>query len=81
MTKAKVAATAPFAVEVEQGKDYYWCACGLSKSQPFCDGSHKATDFTPRKFTAEESTTIYFCGCKQSKKAPLCDGSHKSLRM
>ncbi|MFY9328131.1 MAG: CDGSH iron-sulfur domain-containing protein [Georgfuchsia sp.] len=81
MSKAKVAATHPYEVEVEKGKDYYWCACGLSKSQPFCNGSHKVTEFSPKKFTAEASATVYFCGCKQSKHAPLCDGSHKALSM
>lgn len=81
MSKANVAATSPFAVDVEKGKDYYWCACGLSKTQPFCDGSHKVTDFAPKRFTAADSATVYFCGCKQSKNGALCDGSHKSLRM
>lgn len=79
MSKPEIAAKTPFAVEVEKGKDYYWCACGLSKSQPFCDGSHKTTDFLPIKFTAEESKTVYFCGCKQSKNGALCDGTHKGL--
>lgn len=79
MSKAEVAATHPFAIDVEKGKDYYWCACGLSKAQPFCDGSHKTTDFTPLKFSAAESEKVYFCGCKQSKQAPLCDGTHKRL--
>lgn len=67
----------PFAVEVEQGKAYYWCACGKSQTQPFCDGSHKGSEFTPVKFVAEESKTVYFCGCKASQNKPLCDGSHK----
>jgi len=79
MSIATIAAKSPFAVDVEQGKEYYWCACGLSKSQPFCDGSHKGSEFVPSKFTAEESKTVYFCGCKQSKNGVLCDGTHKSL--
>lgn len=79
MNKPEIAAKSPFAVEVEQGKDYYWCACGLSKSQPFCDGSHKGSAFVPTKFTAEQSKTVYFCGCKQSKNGVLCDGTHKGL--
>lgn len=69
-------ANAPFPVEVESGKSYFWCSCGQSKSQPFCDGSHKGTDFTPVKFDATESKKVYFCGCKQTKASPLCDGSH-----
>ena len=79
MSKPEIAATSPFAVEVEAGKDYWWCACGKSKSQPFCDGSHKGSEFTPLKYTAEASKTLYFCACKQTKNAPLCDGSHTSL--
>ena len=66
-------------VDVEEGKTYYWCSCGRSKSQPFCDGSHKGTEFSPVAFTATETKKIYFCACKQSGKSPLCDGSHKKL--
>ena len=79
MSKPQIAAKSPFAVEVEKGKDYYWCACGMSKSQPFCDGSHKGSEFVPTKFTAEEGKTVYFCGCKQSSNGVLCDGTHKTL--
>ena len=72
------ASDTPFAVTVEQGKDYWWCACGLSKKQPFCDGSHNAArEFTPVKYTASESKTVHFCGCKGTARQPLCDGSHK----
>ena len=71
------AANTPFAVQVEQGKDYWWCACGQSKNQPFCDGSHKGGAFTPVKYTAAASEQVYFCGCKSSGNKPLCDGSHK----
>ena len=67
------------AVEVEAGKTYFWCQCGLSSKQPFCDGSHKSTAFTPIRYQAEESKKVFFCGCKQSKSQPLCDGTHKSL--
>jgi CDGSH-type Zn-finger protein len=78
MTTAVRASETPFAVAVEQGKDYWWCACGLSKSQPFCDGSHKtAGEFTPVKYTATASETVYFCGCKSTGSQPMCDGSHK----
>jgi CDGSH iron-sulfur domain-containing protein 3 len=77
MTTAHRAADSPFAMPVEAGKDYWWCACGLSKNQPFCDGSHKGGPFTPMKYSAAESKTVYFCGCKASGNKPLCDGSHK----
>ncbi len=69
-------AEAPFAVDVEAGKSYYWCSCGKSQQQPFCDGSHSGTDFSPVAYQAEESKTVYFCGCKVTGKQPLCDGSH-----
>lgn len=78
MTTPVRASDTPYPVNVEAGKDYYWCACGQSKNQPFCDGSHKGTEFTPMKFSATESKTVYFCGCKASGNKPLCDGSHKN---
>jgi CDGSH iron-sulfur domain-containing protein 3 len=74
-----IAQKAPFPVEVEAGKTYFWCACGKSAKQPFCDGSHKDTGLSPQKWTAETSKKVFFCGCKQSAKAPLCDGAHKAL--
>ena len=74
-----IAQRSPIAVEVEAGKTYFWCQCGLSRKQPFCDGSHKSTAFTPIRYQAEESKKIFFCGCKHSKSKPLCDGTHKSL--
>ena len=78
MTSPTIAQKAPYPVAVEAGKDYWWCACGQSKNQPFCDGSHKAAAvFTPIKYSATASTTVYFCGCKATSNAPLCDGSHK----
>jgi len=77
--KGHIAQKAPYGVAVEAGKSYYWCACGLSKSQPFCDGSHKGSEFTPVKYEAPEAKTVYFCGCKQTANAPLCDGAHKKL--
>ncbi|HHC30186.1 MAG TPA: CDGSH iron-sulfur domain-containing protein [Rhodobacterales bacterium] len=75
----EIAQKAPYPVEVEEGKNYFWCACGKSKSQPFCDGSHKGTSFTPVKYTADASKKVFFCGCKHSANAPLCDGSHSKL--
>ena len=77
MTNPVRASDTPFAVTVEQGKDYWWCACGRSKSQPFCDGSHKGSAFTPVKYSATAAGQVYFCGCKASGNMPLCDGSHK----
>lgn len=77
MSDPKRASDTPFAVEVESGESYFWCACGLSQAQPFCDGSHKGTEFAPLKYEAPESKTVYFCGCKSTAAKPLCDGSHK----
>ena len=79
MSKPNVATTTPFAVDVERGKDYYWCACGLSKSQPFCDGSHKGTGLAPVKYTAPKTGDYWLCACKHTHKQPLCDGTHKTL--
>jgi len=67
---------APYATEATAGETYYWCACGRSKNQPFCDGSHKGTEFQPTAFTAEKTETVYLCGCKKTGGAPFCDGSH-----
>ena len=66
-------------IEVEEGKSYYWCSCGRSKNQPFCDGSHAGTAFKPVKYQATSTSKVYFCQCKQGKKQPLCDGTHRSL--
>ena len=74
-----IAGRAPIAVDVEAGKDYYWCTCGNSAKQPFCDGTHQGSSFAPMKFTAPETKTAYFCTCKQTRNGPLCDGSHKAL--
>jgi CDGSH-type Zn-finger protein len=79
MSEPEIGGRAPIAVEVEAGKSYWWCACGRSKTQPFCDGSHKVTSFTPIEFKAEKSEKVFFCTCKRSGKRPLCDGSHKRL--
>ncbi len=94
MTEPVVAQKAPYGVEVESGKTYFWCTCGKSSKQPFCDGSHSNgshsdgshsdgsethSEFAPMKFEAEESKLLYFCGCKASQNKPFCDGSHKKL--
>jgi CDGSH-type Zn-finger protein len=79
MTRPHCAQKAPYPVAVEAGKDYWWCACGLSKKQPFCDGSHQGGPFTPVKYSATESKTVAFCGCKASAGKPLCDGTHRTL--
>ncbi|MCZ6664868.1 MAG: CDGSH iron-sulfur domain-containing protein [Gammaproteobacteria bacterium] len=72
------ASDTPFAVDLEAGKSYFWCACGKSANQPFCDGSHKGSEFTPVKFDADESKQVYLCGCKTTGNQPMCDGSHKN---
>ncbi|WP_210879797.1 CDGSH iron-sulfur domain-containing protein [Roseovarius autotrophicus] len=79
MSEPIIAQKAPFAVEVEEAKNYFWCACGKSSKQPFCDGSHKGTEFTPVRYTAEKTGRVFFCGCKNTANAPLCDGTHSKL--
>jgi CDGSH-type Zn-finger protein len=74
-----IAQKAPYPVEVTAGKTYFWCACGRSAKQPFCDGSHKDTGFSPVKYTAEEDKQLFFCGCKHTGKPPFCDGTHSKL--
>ncbi len=69
----------PIAVKVEAGKSYWWCACGRSKSQPFCDGSHKVTSFRPIEYKPAQNEEAWFCACKRSGKKPMCDGTHKAL--
>ncbi len=69
----------PYMIEVESGKAYYWCSCGASAGQPFCDGSHKGTGYAPMRFDAETSGKVAFCGCKVTGNAPRCDGAHNRL--
>ena len=75
----EIAQKAPYPVEVTAGKSYFWCACGRSSRQPFCDGSHKGTAFAPIRYTAEKDGKLFFCGCKATGTSPLCDGSHNEL--
>ena len=69
----------PNEFDVVAGKRYFWCACGRSKNQPLCDGSHKDTGIEPLAFTAERTETVYLCGCKDTGDQPFCDGSHNLL--
>ncbi|MGE3296187.1 MAG: CDGSH iron-sulfur domain-containing protein [Porticoccaceae bacterium] len=77
MTDPVRASDTPYAVAVEEGKSYFWCACGRSAKQPFCDGAHAGTGISPVKYQAPAAKTVYFCGCKATRNRPLCDGSHK----
>jgi len=77
MSEAVRASDKPFNVAVESGRTYYWCACGRSQKQPFCDGSHKDTGLEPLRYDAKEDGELWFCGCKATDNAPLCDGAHK----
>ena len=79
MSEPTIAQKSPYPVAVEAGKSYYWCSCGLSDTQPFCNGAHKGSGMTPVKYEATETKTVYLCGCKHTKNPPFCDGTHKSL--
>lgn len=76
---AVVAQVGPYQVELQAGKPYFWCSCGRSTRQPFCDGSHKGTSFQPVRFVAESSGTFNLCGCKSTDDKPFCDGAHNML--
>lgn len=78
-SEAVVTQKAPYKVDVTAGQKYWWCTCGRSAKQPFCDGSHKGTDFTPLEHAAEKDGKLYFCGCRATDQSPLCDGSHNEL--
>jgi CDGSH-type Zn-finger protein len=77
--EAKIAKKGPVPVEVEAGKTIYWCACGQSGNQPYCDGSHAGSEFGPLPYTPTTTGTAYLCACQRSGSPPLCDGSHKTL--
>jgi CDGSH iron-sulfur domain-containing protein 3 len=79
MSEPVIAQKGPYGVEVDEGKEYWWCACGRSRSQPFCDGSHKGTGIAPQQYVARRSQTVWFCGCKRSASPVVCDGTHNSL--
>ena len=79
MSQGKATQNAPYKVDVEEGKSYFWCSCGMSSKQPFCDGSHKGSEFTPVKYTAENDGMVAFCGCRASGNSPMCDGTHRTL--
>ena len=80
MTKPIVADNRPIAVDVTAGEEYYFCVCGKSSNQPFCDGSHKGSGFAPLAFVADATEKAYLCRCKQTARAPYCDGTHKQVK-
>ena len=77
--KPTIADKKPIKVNLEAGKTYFWCSCGNSSNQPFCDGSHKGTGLAPVKYVAEKDEEVWLCQCKHTGNAPFCDGSHKDL--
>ena len=80
MAEPHIAFKHPAEVKLVAGKNYAWCACGLSEKQPFCDGHHKTTEFKPMVFKAETDETVWLCQCKHTHTPPFCDGTHKTLQ-
>lgn len=78
MKKPNIAAKAPKMLTLEPGT-YYWCSCGNSKNQPFCDGSHQGGEFAPQAFSIDVKKDVYLCQCKHSDNKPFCDGKHQKL--
>ena len=74
-----VAQKGPYQVELAEGKAYFWCRCGRSEKQPFCDGAHKGTGLEPMRYVADKAGTVNICGCKGTDDEPFCDGSHNML--
>jgi CDGSH-type Zn-finger protein len=79
MSEPKIAEKHPVSVQLEAGKTYAWCVCGLSKGQPFCDGAHRTTEFRPLVWKATEAKEVWLCQCKRTNNPPYCDGAHKTL--
>jgi len=78
MAEPVIAQKEPYVMELEAG-DYFWCACGRTKNQPFCDGSHQGTGIEPVPFTLAAKTKVWLCGCRHTGTPPFCDGTHKTL--
>lgn len=79
MDKPVIADNKPVSVQLKEGQTYYFCTCGRSKGQPFCDGSHAGTNFAPKEFVAEKDGEAWLCNCKHSANLPFCDGSHQQF--
>jgi CDGSH iron-sulfur domain-containing protein 3 len=80
MTEPKIVDTKPTVMTLDPGK-YFWCSCGLSENQPFCNGSHKGTGFTPIGFEVSDAKPVALCLCKNTQNSPFCDGSHAKLKL
>jgi len=79
MTEPVIARKEPIIEDLKAGETYWWCRCGRSKTQPYCDGSHAGTGFEPMEFKPATDMKVRFCGCKHTQKPPFCDGAHVAL--